>query len=295
MEQKRETVSEIWEEPSLPDDPLEEHTRNLLSATEAWQCDRCGRWICNDCILPLVIRSRARRMRHRGCGGVFKAPDAPPWIGVVGQRPVPSGSWKARFGIRTALSSAVFADSSNEPIRKPDPDGDLRLKEFALIAKAIHRSIGIALPEDQLIIGLAMCDQLEGRRRNRAKRTIETLSAPCTDRELSLAAALPAFLYTRGLYIRDTYVHVLAPNLFRAREDAQLYHKIDRELGGPGVGLVHADQPRPVREAAFRCGITVGDYKEFERRDVVRRDAAIIRVDHYESGHLRAAHLPGGR
>lgn len=296
MDHKHETVKGRLGESALPDNPLEDHTRNLLSATEAWQCDRCRRWICNDCLLPLVIRSRARRMRHRGCGGVFVAPDAPSWIGVIGQRPVPSGSWRARFGIRTALSSAVFTDSSDEPIRKPDPAGDLRLKEFALIAEAIRRSIGVALRDDHLAIGLAICDQLERRHLRRTKRTIKTLSPPCTDRDRSLAAALPAFLYSRGLYIRDTHVHVAAPTLSRAREDAELYGKIDRELRGCGVGLIHADQPPAKNAAAHACAITVGDHKEFERWDVVRRDVAIVRVSPCHSnigtGYPRVAHLP---
>jgi hypothetical protein len=83
------------------DTRLDQTVHATLSATQAWQCDRCGRWICNDCILPFVLKSHGRRMRHRTCGGVFKAPDSPSSIGVRGQRPVASGSWRSRFGIRT--------------------------------------------------------------------------------------------------------------------------------------------------------------------------------------------------
>jgi hypothetical protein len=171
-------------------------------------------------------------MRHRDCGGVFKAPDAPSWIGVIGQRPVPSGSWRARFGVRTVLSSAVLDDSGHVPFPAGEllPAGELRFREFAFITEAILRSVGVALRDDQLAIGLAMCDQVEGRRLRRAQRAIEKLSVPCTDRDLSLAAALPAFLYSSGLYARDIDVHVMAPTEMRAREDAQLYRKIDREL-----------------------------------------------------------------
>lgn len=81
---------------------LDEQARNVASAMEAWKCDRCGRWICNECILPFVIRSRARKMRHKTCGGIFLAPDAPGWVGRKGQRAVAPGSWKARFGIETS-------------------------------------------------------------------------------------------------------------------------------------------------------------------------------------------------
>ena len=81
--------------------PLDDQIRGVASAIEAWRCARCGRWICNDCILPFVIRSRARKMRHRSCGGIFLAPDASSWIGLQGQRAVPAGSWRARFGIET--------------------------------------------------------------------------------------------------------------------------------------------------------------------------------------------------
>ncbi|MGZ3099386.1 hypothetical protein [Streptomyces sp. H72] len=117
-----------------------------------------------------------------------------------------------------------------------------------------------------------MCDQLEGRHLRGAKRTIETHSASRTDQDRSLAAALPAFLYARGLYIRDTHVHVLAPTASRAREDAQLYREIDGQLGGRGVGLIHAGQSR------------------------TERDAALVRVGPYQSNignaYPRVAHLP---
>ena len=81
--------------------PLAEQARNVASAMEAWQCARCRRWICNNCILPFVISSRARKMRHKTCGGIFLAPDAPNWIGTRGQVAVAPGSWRARFGIET--------------------------------------------------------------------------------------------------------------------------------------------------------------------------------------------------
>jgi hypothetical protein len=81
---------------------LDEQARNVASAMEAWQCARCERWICNDCILPFVIASRARKMRHQTCGGIFLAPDAPSWVGMKGQRAVAPGSWRARFGIETS-------------------------------------------------------------------------------------------------------------------------------------------------------------------------------------------------
>lgn len=297
MEPKHETLSERWKDSSPPDNPLEDHARNVLSAMEAWQCERCRHWICNDCILPHVIRSRARRMRHRGCGGVFKAPDAPSWVGVIGQRPVPSGSWRARFGIRTDLNSGVLGGSGYEPFLGGEllPAGELRFRELALIAEGIRQSAGVTLSDDQMAIGMAMCDQLEGRRLRRAQRTIETLSVPCTDRDRSLAAALPAFLYARGLYARDISVHVMAPTESRAREDAQLYRRIDGELGMHGVGLIHAGQPRAKREAAYACGITVGNHGEFER-DVVSRSVAVVRVARYgtyiDRRYPRVAHLP---
>jgi hypothetical protein len=82
--------------------PFEEVVHNVASAIAAWQCARCGRWICNDCILPFVISSRARKMRHKTCGGIFLTPDAPNWVGLVGQRAVAPGSWRARFGIETS-------------------------------------------------------------------------------------------------------------------------------------------------------------------------------------------------
>lgn len=85
-------------EPGMPDDL----PRNVASATEAWRCSRCERWICNDCILPIILASRARKMRHKRCGGVFLAPDAPNWIGTRGQRAVRPGSWRARFGIEAS-------------------------------------------------------------------------------------------------------------------------------------------------------------------------------------------------
>ncbi len=87
--------------PSPPGSKLDDTTHNMASVAQAWRCDQCGRWICNDCILPFVIKTRGRRMRHKGCGGVFRAPDSPSWIGVTGQRAVTAGSWKSRFGIET--------------------------------------------------------------------------------------------------------------------------------------------------------------------------------------------------
>jgi hypothetical protein len=81
---------------------LNDVARNLASAMEAWQCTRCQRWISNDCILPFVTASRARKMRHKTCGGIFLAPDAPNWVGLQGQRAVAPGSWRARFGIETS-------------------------------------------------------------------------------------------------------------------------------------------------------------------------------------------------
>jgi hypothetical protein len=102
MESKHRALTEqLWGGSSPSAGPLDDTARNLSSAMEAWRCDRCGRWICNECILPFVIKSRARKMRHRDCGGIFKAPDAPAWIGIDGQRAVAPGSWRARFGIRT--------------------------------------------------------------------------------------------------------------------------------------------------------------------------------------------------
>jgi hypothetical protein len=85
-----------------PASTLDEHVRSVASAMEAWRCIRCDRWICNDCILPFVIASRARKMRHKTCGGIFLAPDAPRWVGLTGQRPAATGSWRARFGIETS-------------------------------------------------------------------------------------------------------------------------------------------------------------------------------------------------
>lgn len=183
--------------------------------------------------------------------------------------------------------------------RREDPTRELLVKEFTLIAEAIRRSVGVTLRDDQLAIGLAMCDQLDGRRLRRAGRSIETLSAfQRTDSDRSLAAALPVFLYARGLYAGDTDVHVMVSTEPRAWEDAQLYREIDGELRGRGVGLVHAGQPRSKRDAAYACGITVGVHGEFDR-DVVSRGVAIVRVAPYgtyiDRRYPRVSHLPAPR
>lgn len=44
---------------------------NVFSAV---QCDRCGIWLCNDCISRKVPKLGSGELRHSGCGGTFRSP-----------------------------------------------------------------------------------------------------------------------------------------------------------------------------------------------------------------------------
>lgn len=63
-------------EPGRSTPELDLLMRTIASATQAWQCDRCGGWLCNACVTSSTIRDGAGIDRHIGCGGNFRAPDA---------------------------------------------------------------------------------------------------------------------------------------------------------------------------------------------------------------------------
>jgi hypothetical protein len=56
--------------------PLDDIYRSTASATQAWQCDRCGQWLCNSCVTRNIIEQQASGLQHSNCGGMFRAPGA---------------------------------------------------------------------------------------------------------------------------------------------------------------------------------------------------------------------------
>jgi len=61
------------------DSPIDNLFRSMGSATQAWKCNRCGKWICNACVCNIVIKQGGNQqnvgqIEHLGCGGMFKAP-----------------------------------------------------------------------------------------------------------------------------------------------------------------------------------------------------------------------------
>lgn len=50
---------------------------SVHDATKAWQCEACGSWMCNDCVVARLNTKPAGRLApHDGCGGAFRAPRA---------------------------------------------------------------------------------------------------------------------------------------------------------------------------------------------------------------------------
>ncbi len=56
------------------DDIIAAMGADMSAATSAWKCDRCGDWICNDCVCSLVVGHQAGGIQHSNCGGTFRSP-----------------------------------------------------------------------------------------------------------------------------------------------------------------------------------------------------------------------------
>lgn len=56
--------------------PLDDMFRTMISATQAWKCNRCGQWICNSCVTNSIITHKASSIQHSNCGGIFRAPES---------------------------------------------------------------------------------------------------------------------------------------------------------------------------------------------------------------------------
>lgn len=147
---------------------------------------------------------------------------------------------------------------------------DWHTDAFALVLETIRRGTGVELHPVQIAIGAAMCEQASGK--PKATRDIVALSFGFTDRDRSLAAALPAFTY--GILAR---VHVMTVDDARAAVEAELYNAI-ATMSSSTVGLIRAGQPPGERHSACEANITIGSVTEFPV-DEMRGGTAIVRVD----------------
>lgn len=104
------------------------------------------------------------------------------------------------------------------------------LEAVALIAEGIRRATGIRTGEEHLGVGLAMCDQLSGRRGRRATKTIRDLTPFLPTRhDRVLATAIPA-LYVGAF--AGTNVCVMVETDSYAQQDAELYRSVATHFGG---------------------------------------------------------------
>ena len=153
-------------------------------------------------------------------------------------------------------------------------DSGREVETMAVIAESIHRALGITLSREQVAIGLAMREQIHRIRPRRAAKSIRILNRYLpTRRDRSLAAALPA-IYVGTFLGLDVCVMVSQDSY--AREDAELYRAILKELGAPTEVMVNDENRRPETPTGGRhARITVAT-PEVLLRSPGRRQSVII-------------------
>lgn len=142
------------------------------------------------------------------------------------------------------------------------PAESVQMKSFALTAVAIRRSLDVTLDDVQVALALAMCDEAAGRFRFRTRSHVRLFARRLgSDRDRSLAASLPVFLYD----LEATGVHVVTADDARAREDADLYRAINEQHGrASGIGLLEPGEGTTERQAALAENIVVGSLACFD-------------------------------
>ena len=71
-----ENVQELLDKIGLGHGSLiDEVTRFAAASAQAFQCDRCRAWMCNDCVKK---RTHSGEIPHSECGGMFRAPGYKP-------------------------------------------------------------------------------------------------------------------------------------------------------------------------------------------------------------------------
>jgi hypothetical protein len=169
--------------------------------------------------------------------------------------------------------------------RQPRPDRSLIAKNFALTGVMIERALGDELSDEQLALAFALLDEAEGYRARQARVAIAQLASRLSERQQSLAVALPVFWYD----LLDRRVHVITADHHRAATDAELYRPINERTGtGRAVDLLVPGQPT---EASSDAGITIGALEAFTTSGIPG-DVAVVRACAKVRGYPVVVRLP---
>jgi hypothetical protein len=170
-------------------------------------------------------------------------------------------------------------------VRRTQPDRSLITENFALTSVMMSRALGVELSDDQLMLAFALLDEAEGHRKRRARRTIAHLAPRLSERQRSLAVALPIFWYD----LHNLRIHVITADHRRAEQDADLYRAINERTGtGRAVDLF---VPGQSAEDHSDPGITIGSLDTFTTSRI-SGDVAVLRVSAKVHGHPVVVWLP---
>lgn len=169
--------------------------------------------------------------------------------------------------------------------RQARPDRSLITENFALTGVMIKRALGDELSDEQVALAFALLDEAEGHRARRARFVIAQLAPRLSERQQSLAVALPVFWYD----LLNLRVHVITADHRRAETDAELYRPINERTGtGRAVDLL---VPGQSTEARSDAGITIGALEAFTTSGVPG-DVAVVRASDKVRGYPVVVQLP---
>jgi preprotein translocase subunit SecA len=142
------------------------------------------------------------------------------------------------YSLRKESLSLRYRAKSGEPLEHLLPEA------FALVREAGRRALDMRHYDVQLVGGVAM-----------HQRSIAEMQ---TGEGKTLTATLPLYLNA----LRGKGAHLATANDYLAKRDAEWMMPLYAALGMT-VGIVQAQQPPPMRRAAYACDITYGTAKEF--------------------------------
>lgn len=140
-----------------------------------------------------------------------------------------------------------------------------RIESMALIADGLRRAAELEVDDLHLGLGIALQDQLDGRRQRRLRSTRKSIRGLTgllrSEEDRMLALAFPTFTAV----FDDYHVHVLTEQDTSAPYYAANYGLLADELKiSGGVGLLHSGQSAAETEQALAAAVVVGDLSTVE-------------------------------